>query len=128
MVYTAGQVQAKYLINTSNFPHGFVTPDDSWTNRWRAGPQPLVLGWDPTLPGSGNGAASLGMELASSDAFAQCQVTEGVPAVCFRAPTSAADMATVSMIKANFKSGGYKLKQVFQQTAAAVRAVKGAPP
>jgi hypothetical protein len=119
MVYTAGQVQAKYFINATNFPFGFVTPDDSWSNRWRAGSNALALKFDGSLPGSGNGAASLGMELASSDAFAQCQVTKVFTAVCFRAPTSAADMATVSTIKGNFKTGGYKLKQVFQQTAAA---------
>ena len=35
LVYTPGQTQAKYHINTGNFPYGFVTPDDSWNNRWR---------------------------------------------------------------------------------------------
>ena len=118
MVYTAGQVQPKYLINQNNFVYGFVTPDDSWSNRWRAGVN-AALGWDPTLPGSGNGAKSLGMELESSDAFAQCQVVKVFTAVCFRAPQSSTDMATVQTIKTNFTSGGYKLKQVFQQAAAA---------
>jgi len=118
MVYTAGQVQPKYLINQNNFVYGFVTPDDSWSNRWRAGVN-AALGWDPTLPGSGNGAKSLGAELESSDAFAQCQVVKVFTAVCFRAPNSSADQQTVSTIKASFKSGGYKLKQVFQQAAAA---------
>ena len=115
--YTPGQVQPKYLINSTNFQFGFVTPDDSWSNRWRAGAN-ASLGWDPTLPGSGAGAKSLGQELASSDAFAQCQVTKVFQAVCFRAP-SATDQATVAAIKASFKSGGYKLKQVFQLSAAA---------
>jgi len=118
MVYTPGQVQPKYLINHNNFVFGFVTPDDSWSNRWRAGVN-ASLGWDPTLPGSGNGAKSLGMELESSDAFAQCQVVKVFTAVCFRAPQSSTDMATVQTIKTNFKSGGYILKQVFQQAAAA---------
>jgi len=118
MVYTPGQVQPKYLINQNNFVYGFVTPDDSWSNRWRAGVN-AALGWDPTLPGSGNGAKSLGMELESSDAFAQCQVVKVFTAVCFRAPNSSADQQTVATIKASFKSGGYKLKQVFQQAAAA---------
>jgi hypothetical protein len=118
MVYTAGQVQPKYLINANNFVYGFVTPDDSWSNRWRGGIN-ASLGWDPTLPGSGNGAKSLGTELESSDAFAQCQVVKVFTAVCFRAPNSSTDMTTVATIKANFKSGGYKLKQVFQQAAAA---------
>jgi hypothetical protein len=40
-------------------------------------------------------------------------------AVCFRAPNSSTDQQTVATIKASFKSGGYKLKQVFQQAAAA---------
>jgi hypothetical protein len=115
--YTANMVQPKYLINSANFPYGFVTPDNSWANRWRAGSN-TVLGWDPTLPGSGVGAKSLGQELAASDAFAQCQVTKVFQTVCFRAPTSAADQATVATIKAGFKSG-YSLKQVFQQSAAA---------
>ncbi|HET7757901.1 MAG TPA: hypothetical protein VFK87_11650 [Steroidobacteraceae bacterium] len=118
MVYTPGQVQPKYLINATNFPFGFVTPDDSWSNRWRTG-QNSVLGWDTTLPGSGNGAKSLGAELGASDAFAQCQVVKVFQAVCFRAPVSSADLTTVATIKASFKSGGYKLKQVFQQAAAA---------
>ena len=117
MVYTSGTVQAKYTINATNFPFGFVTPDDSWSNRWRAGPN-ASFGWDASMPGSGNGAKSLGQELASSDMFAQCQVTKVFQAVCFRAPNSAADQQTVATIKASFKSG-YNLKQVFQQSAAA---------
>ena len=116
--YTPGQVQPKYLINSTNFPFGFVTPDDSWSNRWRAGAN-ASLGWDANLPGSGAGAKSLGQELASSDAFAHCQVTKVFQAVCFRAPNSSADQATVATIKASFKSGGYRLKQVFQLSAAA---------
>jgi len=118
LVYTANMVQPKYLINSQNFSDGFVTPDNSWSNRWRDGPN-ATLGWDSTLPGSGMGAKSLGQELAASDAFAQCQVTKVFQTVCFRAPTSTADQATVAAIKANFKAGSYKLKQVFQQSAAA---------
>ena len=118
LVYTANMVQPKYLINSQNFSDGFVTPDNSWSNRWRDGPN-ATLGWDGTLPSSGMGAKSLGQELAASDAFAQCQVTKVFQTVCFRAPASTADQATVAAIKANFKAGGYKLKQVFQQSAAA---------
>jgi hypothetical protein len=118
LVYTAGQVQPKYLINSQNFKYGFVTPDNSWSNRWREGSN-KTLGWDSSLPGSGTGAKSLGQELAASDAFAQCQVTKVFQAVCFRAPTSNADQTTVRNITASFKSGGYRLKQVFQQSVAA---------
>ena len=117
MQYTALQVQPKYLINSNNFIYGFVTPDDSWSNRWRGGVN-ASLGWDPSLPGYGNGAKSLGQELEHSDAFAQCQVVKVFTAVCFRAPLQT-DQAAINSIKSSFKTQGYKLKQVFQQAAAA---------
>ncbi|HET9331757.1 MAG TPA: hypothetical protein VFO23_14620 [Steroidobacteraceae bacterium] len=118
MEYTAGQVQPKYFINSTNFVYGFVTPDDSWSNRWRQGVNAALFGWDTSLPGSGSGAKSLGTELESSSLFAQCQVQKVFQAVCFRTPT-AADQATVTQLTNSFKTGGYKLKQAFQQTAAA---------
>lgn len=118
LVYTPGQVQAKYLKNPQNFPWGFVTPDDSWSNRWRSGPN-ADLGWDTSLPGSGVGAASLGQELENTEAFASCQVVKVFQQVCLRAPASAADQTTVTNIEAVFKQSDYDLKQVFQQSAAA---------
>jgi hypothetical protein len=117
MEYTAGTVQPKYFINSDNFKPGFVTPDNSWENRWRGGPN-AGLGWDATLPGKGVGAKSLGQELAASDAFAQCQVAKVYQAVCFRAP-GAADQATFDLITSHFKTQGYKLKQVFAETGVA---------
>jgi hypothetical protein len=115
--YTSGQVQPKYLINSQNFPQGFITPDDSWSNRWRAGPN-AVFGWSASLPGSGSGAKSWGQEVAASAQFATCQVQKVFQTVCFRVPTSAADIATAATITSSFQSG-YNLKTVFQQVAAA---------
>jgi hypothetical protein len=118
MQYTAGQTQPKYHINTTNFIYGYITPDDSWSNRWRTGIN-AWLGWSTALPGSGNGAKSLGMELENATQFSTCQVTKVFQAVCFRAPQSTTDLATVNTITSAFIAGGYKLKQVFQQSAAA---------
>jgi len=123
LVYTAGTVQPKYFNNNTNFAPGFVTPDDYWENRWRKG-QNSLLGWSPSLPGKGNGAKSMGEELANSDAFATCQVEKVFKAVCFRAPGAVADStkaaqdrAKVTEITNNFKGNGYRLKQVFAETA-----------
>ncbi|AFU99596.1 hypothetical protein [Simiduia agarivorans] len=113
---TGTRVQAKYHINSTTFPNGFVTPDDKWDNYWRAG-QNQLLGWDQTLPGSGNGAKTMGMELAHSDAFAQCQVKRVFKTVCLREPGNAADRTAVSDMVTSFKSGGYQLKQVFAESA-----------
>ncbi|HVO07458.1 MAG TPA: hypothetical protein VMT83_11775 [Burkholderiaceae bacterium] len=114
--YTDGAVQPKYLINSDNFKTGYVTTDDHWDNRYRQGAN-QVLGFDPSLPGSGSGAKSMGQELAHSDGFAQCQVEKVFRAVCLRDPGNAADRATVQTIKNTFKTTGYKLKQVFADAA-----------
>ena len=116
LVYTAGTVQPKYFNNDTNFAPGFVTPDDAWVNRWRTG-QNSLLGWSGSLPGSGNGAKSMGEELANSAAFAQCQVEKVFRTVCFRAPGNAADRGQVTTMTNNFRTNGYRLKQVFAETA-----------
>jgi hypothetical protein len=117
LVYTSGQVQTKYFNNADTFRPGFVTPDDAWENRWRRGNNRLI-GWDTALPGRGNGAKSMGQELANSDAFAQCQVEKVFRTVCFRAPSNAGDRARVQSITGQFRSSNYNLKRVFAETAA----------
>ncbi len=116
LVYTAGAVQPKYLINSDNFKFGYVTTDDHWDNYYRHGSN-QVLGFDSGLPGSGSGAKSMGQELARSDGFAQCQVEKVFRTVCLRDPGNAADRQKVSEIKTTFKSTGYKMKQVFADAA-----------
>jgi hypothetical protein len=115
IVYTPGQVQPKYSINNTNFPQGFVTPDDTWNNRWRTGPN-QVLGW-AAGSGTGQGAKSLGVELESSQAFASCQVTRVFKTVCLRAPSSSGDVNQVTTMITSFQNG-YNLRQVFAQSAA----------
>ena len=114
--YTPAIVQPKYTINADTFKYGFITPDDSWDNYWRSG-QNSLLGWDPVLPGSGNGAKSLGNELANSDAFASCQVEKVFRAVCLREPGNSADRNEVAAITAGFKASNYNMKTVFAESA-----------
>ena len=60
----------------------------------------------------------MGEELANSDAFAQCQVEKVFKTVCFRAPGNAADRdARSPTMTTNFKTNGYRLKQVFAEAA-----------
>jgi hypothetical protein len=117
LVYTAGAVQDKYHINSQNFPQGFVTPDDSWSNRWRAGPN-SVFGWSSGLPGSGNGAKSWGQEIASSQQFASCKVQQVFQTVCYRLPQTALDQSTASQAQADFQAN-HNLKSVFQRVVTA---------
>ena len=121
LVYTPGQVQPKYLINSDNFKPGFVTPDDSWENRWRLPGQNTVLGWQGQdgQVRRGAGAKSLGQELANSEAFAQCQAEKVFRTVCFRSPSDQLDQNRVKdVILPAFRNSGYRLKTVFAETAA----------
>lgn len=114
--YDPSAVQSKYFNNDANFEFGFRTGDDSWINYWREGPNSL-LGWDPNLPGEGNGAKSLGQELANTDAFASCQVKKVFRNVCFREPTDTSDRNQVAAMVSSFQNTGYRMKQVFAEAA-----------
>ena len=116
IVYTPGQAQPKYFINADNFKFGYVTPDDGWDNYWRQGPNAL-LGWDTGMPGNGNGAPSLGQELANSEAFARCQVKKVFRNICFRDPVDGADRTQIDSMVLLFRSGGYRMRQVFAEAA-----------
>jgi len=131
-------VSLKHNINQTNFEYGHLTTDDSWINYWRNGPN-SVLGNRPTDSGSGwrhpggsdgiildakgnatgNGARSLGVELANSRAFAQCQVDKAFEAVCLRDPNlQKADRDQRDVIVGNFASKNYDMREVFTDVAA----------
>jgi len=122
--YTPGVVQPKYFNNDLNFPQGYRTPDDRWDNYWRNG-QNAYLGFGtgsrPTI-GSGNGAKSLGEELGNSQQFASCQVKKVFRTVCLRDPDMGdqidpSDRDAVTTITNTFRTTGYRMKQVFADTA-----------
>jgi hypothetical protein len=114
--FTPGVVQPKYHINANTFKYGYVTPDDHWDNYWRSG-QNALLGWDSSLPGSGDGAKTLGIELASSEAFARCQVKKVFRTVCLREPGNSLDRTRLDAITASFKTDNYNMKTAFAETA-----------
>ncbi len=127
--YDATEVTGKYLINSDNFKHGYITTDDSWINYWRNG-QNKLLGWSPNAVtgtqidtkghATGIGAKSLGEELANSSAFARCQVKKAFQSVCLHDPDNyAADRSAVDTITTNFTgAGNYSMKTVFAKVAA----------
>jgi hypothetical protein len=114
--YTDGTVQPKYFNNEETFADGFVTPDDAWENYWREG-QNANIGWNTGLPGAGTGAKSLGVELAGTQAFAQCQVNKVFRNVCLRDPVDGTDRAQVDAMATSFINNNYNLRQVFAESA-----------
>jgi len=126
--YSANGIAYKYHINAGNFKSGHIATDDSWVNYWRHG-QNKLLGWSSTPAAgitiddrghaNGNGAKSMGAELANSRAFASCQVKKAFKAVCLRDSDGyAADRAQVDNITNDFISNNYNMKSVFGKVAA----------
>jgi hypothetical protein len=111
---TGTRVQTKYHHNNTTFPYGFSTTDDKWDNYWRIGVN-RKLGWSITLTGKGQGAKSLGEELANSEAFAQCQVKKVFQNICLREPESQNDLNAITTTTASFKQNAYQLKRVFAE-------------
>ncbi len=116
LVHTPGEVRPKYFNNAGVFPLGFVTPDDSWQNMWRAGPY-SSLGWSAALPGMGSGPKTLGVEVAQSRAFAVCQVEKAFEHVCLRPVSDAQDRIEADRIADVFEARQHDMKQVFAEVA-----------
>lgn len=114
LVYTPGRVQPKYDINHDHFAEGYITTDDRWDNYWREGPDTAIFGWAAT-GGSGNGAQSMGYELANSEVFAMCSVKKVFKLVCLRDP-STADQSAFGAMLGNFKNT-HNLKHTFAEAA-----------
>lgn len=129
------EVTEKHLINSGNFKYGYVTRNDQWTNYWRVGLNgELEWGWresngitrHPDVRDSsakittGSGAASMGYEVTSTKAFAQCQVEKVYKHVCLRDPVTAegGDSGVVDTIANDFRSSNYNMKTVFSKVAA----------
>ncbi len=116
LVYSSNRVQEKFLINATTFSLGYVTQNDSWINYWREGKN-KILGWDPTLPGRGNGAKSLGQEVANSKEFSRCQVAKAFEKVCFRPIETQADFNEAERITSIFENNNYRFKSILAETA-----------
>lgn len=129
ITYTPNQVQNKYHINSGNFKWGYHTPNDQWINYWRKGPNALWVGWPDQATGfgyqtnangsytSGSGAKSLGIELAGSRLFAECQAKKIFKTICFRDPESSSDVAVVQQMTTEFANRNGNIKYLFGQAA-----------
>ena len=114
LVYTADNVQPKYLRDAGTFRFGYETLGDSWINYWRSGPNAFV-GWNG--PGSGMGAKSLGQEIAMTRQFSECQVEKVFEKVCHRSPNGSADLLAVQDIANTFEANNRSMQRVFAETA-----------
>ncbi len=114
------RVQPKYHINGANFNPGYITLSDDWENYWREGKNAkLQWNWGGGSPDDfGQGAASMGRELANSYAFAQCKVKQVFEAVCLREPVDDADQQQILDLTGELRDDqGFGLRDTFAKVA-----------
>lgn len=118
LIYTPGVVQEKYNRNSTEFPDGYNTTDDTWVNMWLEG-RNKIIGWGN--PPSGHGAKSFGEMLATTQGFASCMAETAVETMCSREydPNVSAthpDKDAIEGIAQDFKANG-NLKTTFIKAA-----------
>lgn len=115
LVYKPGTVGGKFNRNTTEFPDGFETTDDSWINNWLVG-QNVSIGWGGAA--EGNGAQSFGEVLENSEAFAGCMAKHSVEAMCLHPVANQSEQEAVDAIADNLKKNSYNMKGAFAEAAA----------
>ncbi len=111
----------RYNINSTIYPDGYRSPDDSWINYavrnrnvafgWRSGPS--------EQPVSGYGIHQFGQMIADSYGFSTCMTQRVFKEVCRRDPVEAelAQGGAVDRLAHDFEGNGYKLRRLFELAA-----------
>lgn len=107
-------VQGKINQNSTIYPAGYVTTDDSWINLWVSGPNAFV-GWKGAA--SGNGMKSLGEMLSKTDAFSQCMVKRVFKRVCMRDAKDTENDTIVALANTFAQNGSYNMRDLFANVA-----------
>ncbi len=112
--HNSTRVEPKMHVNSTFYPEGFRTMDDSWKNYWAQG-QNAKLGWDPNTPLTGNGARSLGMMLSKTRAFGECMASRSWELLCMR-KMKPSEKPIKQELAQDFINSNYKMKQLFAAT------------
>lgn len=111
--YQAPDLAPKYNINIDHYPDGYVTTDESWINMATTGVD-AGFGWRGVT--TGNGVHEFATMIANSRGFSQCMALRAFQKVCLRGPRPD-EMTALNTIIDGFESGGYKLRDLFEQVA-----------
>ena len=107
-------IDNKYLRNSSVFPDGYVTKDDSFVNYANRSANESLFGWRGSNIASGNGAQGFGQMLANSKRFSQCMAKRVFKTVCKKSLPEDKEKALLSTWGNEFEASGYQLKDLFE--------------
>jgi hypothetical protein len=113
--YKQGEVVSK-MNHNAIFAGGYITQNDSWMNLSNQG-QNASLGWGPQA--SGNGLASLAQMYSETKEFHLCMAKTVYKSVCYKSPTTTAEMELVKALSLSYQEDNYNMKNLFVKTSIA---------
>ncbi len=109
----SASIREKMNQNSTVFPDGYVTRDDSWVNLFTRN-QNTSLQWRGTM--SGRGVSEFGKMLANSGAFSRCMAKRAFNRICHRDP-ELSESAIINGLKEKFETSNYNLKSLIEEAA-----------
>ena len=122
--FPANAVDANTVIRKMNhnetvFPQGYEITDESFVNNAVGIKNKDVFGWAGARARGGVGVNQFGHMIADSARFSQCMAKRVYEAVCAPGMKSEARITPiVKELASKFQASGYKLRSLFQETAA----------
>lgn len=113
--FDANGVSNKLNKNSTVYPSGYVTRDDSFINNSRQPANEALFKWRGAT--SGNGVKAFGAMVANSKRFSQCMVKRVYDATCRTELDTKSNQAFLTQYADKFEQSGYKLKKLFQEVA-----------
>ena len=110
-----GAIPSKLNHNSTVFPKGFVTTDDSFQNFANRGSNTSLFGWRSDVK-RGFGMGQFTRMISESRRFSECMVKRVFEATC-PIVLSENDLSGLSGYVNAFESGGYNLKNLFGEAA-----------
>jgi hypothetical protein len=106
-------IQPKFSQNSTVFPNGWVTRDNSWINLFTEN-QNAAIGWRGPL--SGNGVSSFGKMVANSAGFSRCFAKRVFRKVCSKNPGDA-EKTAIQTLQEKFEASNYNIRALAEEAA-----------
>lgn len=104
------KVADKYNINSTTYPEGYITHDDSWVNLWSKNHN-QSMGWRGPL--KGRGLRAFATMLGNSEGFSRCMVERTLKSVCKGSPDGAFLADDLDHLQKTFEESQYDLSHLF---------------
>lgn len=111
-------IARKMNANTSVYPFGYATTDDSFVNNANRGANSMIFGWRGSNIREGRGVREFGNLIANSRRFSACMTKRAFETVC-RKGVAPEDMnGWVAEVARQFEQDKYDMRSLFERVVA----------